>query len=205
MKGKLIFVGFISLLLSGVYDSFAVGPSIEMGVDPDLPDAGKMTKLTFVGKTADGKVWEHIDYRIIVHKGEDEILRHEFHTHAGILDLEIIPESASEFTIEIREEEHAEHEEEGKEEEESEPPAETTVEKGEGQYLITGPLFLEEGDYKITAQIIGIEFNPLPPESVVSQEFSLQVVPEFPLAALIPMVFAFAAMISAMRFRNRFS
>lgn len=205
-KVSLFFVGFIALLLSSyVQGSSAAGPTVEMDVEPEIPDAGKMTKLTFVGKTADGKVWEHVDYRIIVYKGEDEILKHEFHTHAGILELEVVPESVSEFTIEIPEEEHSEHEEAKGEEEESSLPAETTIEKGERRYLVKGPLFLEMGDYKITAQIIGIEFNPLPPESVVSQEFSLQVVPEFPLAALIPMVFAFAAMISVVRFRNKFS
>jgi hypothetical protein len=200
-KISILLVGFIALILSAyIQGSSAAGPTINMDVNPTIPDAGKMTKLTFVGKTADGKTWEHVDYRIIVYKGDDEIMKHEFHTHAGTLELEVIPEETSDFVVEVLKEDHEEHDEH--DQEESTPPAETSVEQGEGKYSVTGPLFLEKGDYKITAQIIGIEFNPLPPASVVTQEFALQVVPEFPLAVLIPMALAFAGMISVARFRK---
>lgn len=88
--------------------SGGVGPSIEMTIEPELPDAGEQAKLTFVGKTSDGEIWDHIDFRIIVHRAGEEIFNHEFHTHAGVLELEILPE-ATDFTIEIPEE-GSEHE-----------------------------------------------------------------------------------------------
>ena len=195
----LFICAFAVVMMATVSPStYGAGASIEMVVEPELPDAGEKAKLTFVGKTSDGEIWEHIDFRIIVHRGGEEIFNHEFHTHAGVLELEILPE-ATDFTIEIPEEE-SEHEEE--EEEESLPPADTTIEPGEREYIIKGPLFLDKADYTITAQIIGIEFKPLPQDAVVTQEFGVQVIPEFPLA-LFPMVVGFVSLISILRFKNK--
>ena len=204
---SLLICAFAVVVMATVLPStYGAGSSIEMTIEPELPDAGEEAKLTFVGKTADGEIWDHIDFRIIVHRMGEEIFNHEFHTHAGVLELVILPE-ATDFTIEIPEEE-SEHEEkeevhEGEEhEEESLPPVDTTIEPGEREYIIKGPLFLDKADYTITAQIIGIEFNPLPPDAVVTQEFGVQVIPEFPLA-LFPMVFGFVALISILRFKNK--
>jgi len=43
--------------------------------------------------------------------------------------------------------------------------------------MVSGPVFMDNGNYQITAQIVGIEFNPLP--TPLTDEFNMQVVPEF--------------------------
>jgi hypothetical protein len=188
-------IGCVLILpLINIHNAWAAG-EIEMTMDPEIPDAGKMTMLTFTARTEDGKVWEHIDYEIIFYKGDEQILDHEFHTHTGIFTIEVIPESTSEFDIESPEgedgaEDHGSHDEHEEKEE------------GNPFYKVAGPLFLDQGNYKVVAKVVGIEFKPLPPESVLSQEFSLEVIPEFPLAALVPFVFAFAVMIALVRFKS---
>jgi len=54
--------------------------------------------------------------------------------------------------------------------------------------MISGPVFMDNGDYQISAQIVGIEFNPLPTPLV--DDFNIQVVPEF--GSIVMVAFAIA-------------
>jgi len=54
--------------------------------------------------------------------------------------------------------------------------------------MVQGPVFMDNGNYQVTAQIVGIEFNPL--STPLTDDFSIQVVPEF--GSIIMIVFVVA-------------
>ncbi|RMF31074.1 MAG: hypothetical protein D6752_02905, partial [Candidatus Nitrosothermus koennekii] len=161
------------------------GMNIDLETNLALPfdrEANDSITLRFVPK-AEGleggeisAAVDHLDYNIVIMRDGEEILNENFHDHDGVLELIIKP---SDGPINI-------------EGEAGDPP--TTP-----PYTISGPIFNENGQYTIKASIVGIEFNPIEP---LSDEFSISVVPEFPLAALIPLVVGFTAVLAAMRVRK---
>ncbi len=156
------------------------GQQIDLIVNPGLPFdrvANNEVTLTFKSKGSDGKPIIHTDYRVTITKDGKEVFNNKFHDHDGVLELEVTPMDMA-----------------------------TTVNKPEVDdpgKLITGPfgvmgrVFDENGNYEIKAEITGIEFKPLP--SPITQNFNTEVVPEFPLTALLPMMLAFAGVIAAVR------
>jgi predicted secreted protein with PEFG-CTERM motif len=106
---------------------------------------------------------EHLDYVIVITKDGHEVFNKQFHTHSGVLTLVFTP---SQDIVNVT----------GGE---SDPNNTTT-----GPYDVSGSIVSENGNYQISASIVGVEFNPLP--SPVEDKFTMQVVPEFgPMATLI--------------------
>ncbi|GIU72580.1 MAG: hypothetical protein KatS3mg003_2059 [Candidatus Nitrosocaldaceae archaeon] len=161
------------------------GMNIDLETDLALPfdrEANDSITLKFVPKAQGlegGEITalvDHLDYNIVIMRDGEEIFNENFHDHDGVLELIIKP---SDGPINI-------------EGEAGDPPS-------TAPYTISGAIFNENGQYTIKASIVGIEFNPI--ESL-SDEFSISVVPEFPLAALIPLVVGFTAVLAAMRVRK---
>ena len=144
-------------MMSGVY--------LGLDIDPMLPfdnTANDMVTLSFTAKSDELKgttmtsmVIDHLDYKVTISKDGDEKWSDQFHDHDGNLELQITPSEGT-FT-------RTEAEEVGS--------SETKA------YMISGPVFMDNGNYKVTAQIVGIEFNPLP--TPLTDDFNMQVVPEF--------------------------
>ncbi len=141
---------------------FNLSTDLPLPYDKDLND-----KITL--KVIPKEIKEHLDYKIIISRDGTEVFNKDFHDHDGILELMIMK---GEGDIKV----------EGGEEKDNE----TT------QYMITGPIFTENGQYTINVSITGIEFKPVEP---ISEEFSINVVPEFPLAAIIPLILGVSAAI----------
>jgi len=141
------------------------GAYLGLDIDPMLPfdnTANDMITLSFTAKSDDLKgttmtsmVIDHLDYKVIISKDGDEKWSDQFHDHDGNLELQITPSEGT-FT-------RTEAEEVGS--------SETKA------YMISGPVFMDNGNYQVTAQIVGIEFNPLP--TPLTDDFNMQVVPEF--------------------------
>jgi len=141
------------------------GAYLGLDIDPMLPfdnTANDMVTLSFTAKSDELKgttmtsmVIDHLDYKVMISKDGNEIWSDQFHDHDGNLELEITPSEGT-FT-------RTEAEEVGS--------SETKA------YMISGPVFMDNGNYKVTAQIVGIEFNPLP--TPLTDDFNMQVVPEF--------------------------
>ena len=49
--------------------------------------------------------------------------------------------------------------------------------------MVTGPVFMDNGNYQVTAQIVGIEFKPL--STPLIDDFTMEVVPEFGSIAMM--------------------
>lgn len=149
------------------------GNNISMSITPSPfnPSADKQVTLVFTPTPTQqalpviepkNKV-EHLDYVITITKDGQEVFTKQFHTHSGVLTLIISPSSD---TVNIT----------GGESD----PSNTMT----SPYNISGPVFNENGNYQVSASIVGVEFNPLP--SPVEDKFTMQVVPEFgPMAPLI--------------------
>ena len=163
------------------------GTNLDLNINPMLPfdrmTSEKVT-LSFMAKAKElegtsispGKI-DHLDYKVVITKDGMEVWSKQFHDHDGNLELVITPSSGS-ITV--------------------------TGGAGEGTtgpYMVSGPIFTENGNYAISGQIVGIEFKPL--SSPLKDDFSMEVVPEFPITAILPMVVAFGAVIAVMRLRPK--
>jgi predicted secreted protein with PEFG-CTERM motif len=102
-----------------------------------------------------GKV-EHLDYLIKISKDGQWIYTNQFHTHSGTLTLVFTPLQAPTYVTGG----------------ESDPNNTTT-----DPFNISGKIFDENGNYQISASIVGVEFNPL--STPIEDKFTMQVVPEF--------------------------
>ncbi len=141
------------------------GTNLDLSVSSPLPfnkTADSNMTLSFLAKSKDlegssfspGKI-DHLDFLISVTHNGNQIWSKQFHDHDGNLILQIHPSTAaSSFTVTGG----------------TEDVGKSTT----GPYFVDGPVFIEEGNYDISAKIVGIEFNPLP--SPLSDTFSLQVV-----------------------------
>lgn len=188
----LLLISLGSLLgLKNTYAEMTMtGTNLDLKISPDLPfdrTANEMITLSFTAKAKElegasitpGKI-DHLDYKVVITKDGEEVWSKQFHDHDGNLELQITPSSGSVSVTG------------GKEG----PGASST-----GPYMVKGPIFMENGSYAISGQIVGIEFVPL--SSPMIDDFSIEVVPEFPLTAIIPMVAGFAAVMTAMRLRMK--
>ncbi len=111
----------------------------------------------------------HLDYNIVISRDGEKVMDNNFHDHDGILELTIIK---GEGNINI---------EGGKEADSKTTP-----------YLISGPIFTKNGQYTIKVSIVGIEFKEIKP---ITEEFSMSVIPEFPIAVIIPLILGVSAAI----------
>jgi len=138
------------------------GVNLGLDIVPMLPfdnTVNDMVTLTFTAKSdvlkGDSGTVTHLDYKVMIAKDGNEIWGEQFHEHDGNLELQITPSDGS-FTVTGGEEVGS---------------SETKA------FMVSGPVFMDNGNYAITAQIVGIEFNPLP--TPLTDEFNMQVVPEF--------------------------
>ncbi len=138
------------------------GVNLDLDIDPMLPfdnTVNDMVTLSFTAKSeelkGDSGIVTHLDYKVMIAKDGNEIWSEQFHEHDGNLELQITPSEGS-FTVTGGEEVGS---------------SETKA------FMVSGPVFMDNGNYGITAQIVGIEFNPLP--TPLTDEFNIQVVPEF--------------------------
>jgi len=155
-------------MMSGVY--------LGLDIDPMLPfdnTVSDMVTLTFTAKSDELKgtemtsmVIDHLDYKVMISKDGNEVWSEQFHEHDGNLELQITPSEGS-FTVTGGEEVGS---------------SETKA------FMVSGPVFMDNGDYQISAQIVGIEFNPLPTPLI--DDFNIQVVPEF--GPIVMVAFAIA-------------
>ncbi len=151
-------------MMSGVY--------LGLDIDPMLPfdnTANDMVTLSFTAKSDELKgsgAVDHLDYKVIISKDGNEIWSEQFHEHDGNLELQVTPSDGS-FTVTGGEE------------------VGSTETKA---FMVKGPVFMDNGNYQVTAQIVGIEFNPLP--TPLTDDFSIQVVPEF--GSIVMVAFAIA-------------
>jgi len=155
-------------MMSGVY--------LGLDIDPMLPfdtTVSDMVTLTFTAQSDELKgtemtsmVIDHLDYKVVISKDGSELWSEQFHEHDGNLELQITPSEGS-FTVTGGEEVGS---------------SETKA------FMISGPVFMDNGDYQISAQIVGIEFNPL--STPLVDDFNIQVVPEF--GSIVMVAFAIA-------------
>jgi len=153
------------------------GAYLGLDIDPMLPfdnTVSDMVTLSFAAKSDELKgtemtstIIDHLDYKVMISKDGNEVWTSEvFHDHDGNLELQITPSEGT-FT-------RTEAEEVGS--------SETKA------YMISGPVFMDNGDYQVTAQIVGIEFQPL--STPLVDDFNMQVVPEF--GSIVMVAFAIA-------------
>ncbi len=153
------------------------GAYLGLDIDPMLPfdtTVSDMVTLSFAAKSDELKgtemtstIIDHLDYKVMISKDGNEVWTSEvFHDHDGNLELQITPSEGT-FT-------RTEAEEVGS--------SETKA------YMISGPVFMDNGDYQISAQIVGIEFNPL--STPLVDDFNMQVIPEF--GPIVMVAFAIA-------------
>jgi len=157
-------------MMSGVY--------LGLDIDPMLPfdnTANDMVTLSFTAKSDELKgsgAVDHLDYKVIISKDGNEIWSEQFHEHDGNLELQITPSEGS-FTVTGGEE------------------VGSTETKA---FMVQGPVFMDNGNYQVTAQIVGIEFNPL--STPLTDDFSIQVVPEFGSIVMVTFVIAIVGIIA---------
>ncbi len=148
------------------------GVNLDLDIDPMLPfdnTVSDMVTLSFTAKSDVLKgsgVVDHLDYKVIISKDGNEIWSDQFHEHDGNLELQVTPSEGT-FTVTGGEE------------------VGSTETKA---FMVEGPVFMDNGNYQVTAQIVGIEFNPLP--TPLTDDFSIQVVPEF--GSIVMVAFAIA-------------
>jgi len=148
------------------------GVNLDLDIDPMLPfdnTVSDMVTLSFTAKSDVLKgsgVVDHLDYKVIISKDGNEIWSDQFHEHDGNLELQVTPSDGT-FTVTGGEE------------------VGSTETKA---FMVEGPVFMDNGNYQVTAQIVGIEFNPLP--TPLTDDFSIQVVPEF--GSIVMVAFAIA-------------
>ncbi len=151
-------------MMSGVY--------LGLDIDPMLPfdnTANDMVTLSFTAMSDELKVTgaiDHLDYKVIISKDGSEVWSDEFHEHDGNLEIQFTPSEGS-FSKTGGE------------------GVGTTETKA---FMVKGPVFMDNGNYKVTAQIVGIEFNPL--STPLTDDFTIQVVPEFGSIVMVILVVA---------------
>jgi len=154
------------------------GVNLDLDIDPMLPfdnTVSDMVTLSFTAKSDVLKgsgVVDHLDYKVIISKEGNEVWSEQFHEHDGNLELQITPSEGS-FTVTGGEE------------------VGSTETKA---FMVKGPVFMDNGNYQVTAQIVGIEFNPLP--TPLTDDFSIEVVPEFGSIIMIVFVVAIVGIIA---------
>jgi len=196
-NAKFVMLGLLLIPLTALINSsnaFAQagtmmsGTNLDLSINPlpfDRTTSEKVT-LSFTAKAEElegasvtpGKI-DHLDYKVMITKDGKEVWSEQLHDHDGNLELQITPSSGADVPI---------------------------VTGGQGTemtspYMVKGPIFMQNGNYAISAQIVGIEFNPLP--SPLKDEFSIQVVPEFPVTVMLPTIVALVTVIGLVRLRSR--
>ncbi len=143
------------------------GVNVDMKASPMLPFdnmANDMVTLEFTAKSdvlfGEGVI-DHLDYKVVITKDGNEVWSEQFHEHDGNLELQITPSEGS-FTTSGGEE------------------VGSTETKA---FMVTGPVFMDNGDYDVSAQIVGIEFQPL--SEPLIDDFTVQVIPEFGQIAML--------------------
>jgi len=143
------------------------GVNVDMKTSPMLPFdnmANDMVTLEFTAKSdvlfGEGAI-DHLDYKVVITKDGNEVWSEQFHEHDGNLELQITPSEGS-FTTSGGEE------------------VGSTETKA---FMVTGPVFMDNGDYDVSAQIVGIEFQPL--SEPLIDDFTVQVIPEFGQIAML--------------------
>jgi len=138
------------------------GVNLDLDIYPMLPfdnTANDMVTLEFEAKSdvlkGESGAVNHLDYKVMISKDGSELWSEMFHDHDGNLELQITPSDGS-FTVTGGEE------------------IGSTETKA---FMVQGPVFMDNGNYQVTAQIVGIEFNPLP--TPLTDDFTMEVVPEF--------------------------
>ncbi len=79
---------------------------------------------------------------------------------------------------------------------------EVIVKEEPSAFRISGSIFNENGEYTVKVEAVEVEFKPITP---FSKEFNISVVPEFPLAVVLPMIIGFSAVLAILRLRNGIS
>jgi len=158
-------------MMSGVY--------LGLDIDPMLPfdnTANDMVTLSFTAMSGEGLegssispgVIDHLDYAVIVSKDGSTVWKSApLHDHDGNLELQVTPSEGS-FKVTGGDD--------------------VNGKSGTGPYMVTGPVFMDNGNYQVTAQIVGIEFNPL--STPLTDDFNIQVVPEFGSIVMVILVVA---------------
>jgi len=137
------------------------GVNLDLDIDPMLPfdnTVNDMVTLSFTAKSDALKGsggFDHLDYKVVISKDGNEVWSEQFHDHDANLELQFTPSDGS-FTTTGGEE------------------VGSTETKA---FMVEGPVFMDNGDYQISGQIVGIEFNPL--STPLIDDFNMQVVPEF--------------------------
>jgi len=148
-------------------EAMMTGVYLGLDIDPMLPfdnTANDMVTLSFTARSDELKVTgaiDHLDYKVIISKDGNEVWSEQFHEHDGNLEIQFTPSEGSFSTT-------------GGEEVGS---TETKA------FMVQGPVFMDNGNYQITAQIVGIEFNPL--STPLTDDFTIEVVPEFGSIAMM--------------------
>jgi len=148
-------------------EAMMTGVYLGLDIDPMLPfdnTANDMVTLSFTAKSDELKVTgaiDHLDYKVIISKDGNEVWSEQFHEHDGNLEIQFTPSEGS-FTVTGGEE------------------VGSTETKA---FMVQGPVFMDNGNYQVTAQIVGIEFNPL--STPLTDDFTMQVVPEFGTIAMM--------------------
>ncbi len=196
-NAKFVMLGLLLIPLTALINSSSAfaqagtmmsGTNLDLSINPlpfDRTTSEKVT-LSFTAKAEElegvsvtpGKI-DHLDYKVMITKDGKEVWSEQLHDHDGNLELQITPSSGADVPI---------------------------VTGGQGTemtspYMVKGPIFMQNGNYAISAQIVGIEFNPLP--SPLKDEFSIQVVPEFPVTVMLPTIVALVTVIGIFRLRSR--
>jgi len=154
------------------------GDDLDLTIDPMLPfdtTTQDMITLSFTAKSDELKgtgELDHLDYRVVITKDGSEVWSEEFHDHDGNLELQITPTEGS-FEVSGGEE---------------------VGSSSTGTFMVKGPIFMENGDYSISGQVVGIEFEPLP--TPIIDDFSVQVVPEFGTIATMALAVSIISIIA---------
>jgi len=153
------------------------GNDLDLTIDPMLPfdtTTQDMITLSFTAKSDElmgtGEL-DHLDYRVVISKDGSEVWSEEFHDHDGNLELQITPTEGS-FEVSGGEEGSS----------------------STGTFMVQGPIFMENGDYTISGQVIGIEFEPL--STPIVDDFSINVVPEFGTVAMMILTVAIISIVA---------
>ena len=154
------------------------GDDLDLTIDPMLPfdtTTHDMITLSFTAKSDELKgtgELDHLDYRVVITKDGSEVWSEEFHDHDGNLELQITPTEGS-FEVSGGEE---------------------VGSTSTGTFMVKGPIFMENGDYSISGQVVGIEFEPLP--TPIIDDFSVQVIPEFGTIAMMALAVSVISIIA---------
>jgi predicted secreted protein with PEFG-CTERM motif len=153
------------------------GVNLGLDIDPMPPfdqTSNDMITLSFTAKSDELKgssmtpgTIDHLDYKVVISKDGNEIWSDQFHDHDGNLELQITPSDGSFSTTGGQND-----------------AGNTST----GAYMVTGPVLMDNGNYEISGQIVGIEFNPL--STPLVDDFALQVVPEFGPIVMIALAVA---------------